>query len=53
MLRSTVQQNVLKLYRMFLKEVRKREPTERDNLLALIRDRFKEGKKIPRSDLDY
>jgi predicted ATP-dependent protease len=48
MLRSGVQRDVLKLYRMYLREIRKREPGERDKLLQFVRDRFKEGKNIPR-----
>jgi len=50
---SAVQRDVLKLYRQFLKEVRKREPGERDKLLSIIRDRFKQGKNIPRRDFDH
>lgn len=46
---SGVQQEIIALYRSFMKEVRKFEDKEsRQNATKRIRDEFKEGAKIPR-----
>jgi hypothetical protein len=45
---SGVQKEILKIYRAFLREVRRREPNEREGLLTTIKSRFKKDKQIPR-----